>query len=311
MKRILPLILLVTTFMASAQSDTVMLTTAIGELSGSLLVPNTSKNQCPIVLIIAGSGPTDRDGNSAMMGGKNNSLKLLAEGLAEEGIASLRYDKRGLGLSKSAFIQESDLRFDHFVEDAQAWIQLLQQDKRFSEVIVAGHSEGSLIGMIATKKAKADRFISIAGAGKKADLLLREQLATQPKFIKNEAFRALDSLVIGKTVDDINPMLASLFRPSVQPYLISWFKQDPQAIIKGLAMPVLIVQGTTDIQVSVKDAELLKEANTRVHLVMIEGMNHVLKKASADKMENMATYGNPTLSLKEELIPAILHFIKK
>lgn len=295
-----------------AQGEMITLKTTQGDLAGTLLVPETLKTKkWPVVLIIAGSGPTDQDGNSTLLPGKNNSLKMLAEGLAKAGVASLRYDKRGVGKSASAAIQEADLRFSHFVEDAKAWVELLQADTRFSEVIVAGHSEGALIGMIVAKETKVSQYISIAGAGQRADKLLKEQLAQQPDFIKDEAYKILDELVIGKTVDKPNPMLNSLFRPSVQPYLISWFNYDPEAIIKTLDIPILLVQGTTDIQVGVKEAKNLKTANPKAELLLIEDMNHVLKLSSADRMENLATYSNPKLPLAEGFMLGLLHFIKK
>ena len=297
--------------MTFAQSDTLNLETDVGTLSGTLLVPEESPTSIPVVLIIAGSGPTDRDGNSALSVGKNNSLKMLAKGLAKGGVASLRYDKRGLGLSKSAAIPEATLRFDHFVTDAKEWIKLLRKDQRFSKVIVMGHSEGSLIGMIAAKEAQADRYISLAGPGRSIDKVLRDQLSTQAEFIKNEAYAVLDSLEQGKTKDDIHPLLSSLFRSSIQPYLISWIQKNPQEIIQSLSNPILIVQGTTDIQVGIDEAKLLKAAQPKAELLIIEGMSHILKAGPIERMANIATYENPSLQLKEELMPAILHFIKK
>jgi predicted alpha/beta hydrolase len=132
------------------KSVEVHITTSTGTLYGTQIIP-TSNVPEPVVLIIAGSGPTDRDGNNPL-GGPNNSLKLLAEGLAGHGIASIRYDKRGIGESSAAGTKEVDLRFDTYVEDAALWIQQLQADSRFSSVTVIGHSEGSLIGMLATQK---------------------------------------------------------------------------------------------------------------------------------------------------------------
>ncbi|MGB0523682.1 MAG: alpha/beta hydrolase [Flammeovirgaceae bacterium] len=312
MRKTLLTLLIVSLFqLGFGQSDTVLLNTDVGSLSGTLLLPEKLESKCPVALIIAGSGPTDRDGNNPLINGKNNSLKMLAEGLVEGGVASLRYDKRGLGLSQGAAIAEADLRFDHFVDDAKAWITLLKNDDRFSEVIVMGHSEGSLIGMIAAKEAQADRYVSLAGAGQPADKILREQFSMQSEFIKNEATAVLDSLVIGKTKPDVNPLLFSIFRPAIQPYLISWMQKDPQKIIKSLSIPVLIVQGTTDIQVGEGEAKLLKAANPSAELLLIEGMSHILKAGPKDRMANYATYGDPSLALKSELLPGILHFIKK
>lgn len=166
------------------------------QLFGTLTVPDLTKKY-PVALIIAGSGPTDRDGNNPMM--KNNSLKMLAEALAKNGIASLRYDKRGIGESKASAISESSLVFENYTEDAKSWINFLKQDKRFSQLVIIGHSEGSLIGMIAG--AKANKFISIAGAGDSADKIIKTQIASKSnKQIEDMTFPIIDSLKTGNTV---------------------------------------------------------------------------------------------------------------
>ncbi len=303
----LPLLLFIPTTSLARQSDSVALVTKTGTLQGTLVLP-AMQQKVPVVLIIAGSGPTDRDGNNPMM--KNNSLKMLAEALQKNGIASLRYDKRGIAGSTAAGPDEKDLRFDNYIDDAAGWIEKLKGDKRFSRVIVLGHSEGSLIGMMAADRAKADAFISIAGAGQSADKVLKEQLRSQPQPVIDLCYPIIDSLVSGKTVNDVNPMLNSLFRPSVQPYIISWFRYDPQASIKKLQMPVLLLQGTTDMQVSTKDAELLHQANPATKLVMVENMNHILKISEADRQKNFATYNDPALPLASALIDNTTGFIK-
>jgi pimeloyl-ACP methyl ester carboxylesterase len=244
---------------SSFTETTVILETTTGKISGSLTIPVHFK-EGPVVLIIAGSGPTDRNGNNPMM--KNNSLQQLAFGLANKGIASLRFDKRGVAESATALKKESELRFDDFIADVRGWIELLKSDKRFTEIIIAGHSEGSLIGMIAAQK-DCSRFISIAGAGEPANITIRKQLASQPSQVTDIAYPVLDSIAAGHLVAEVRPMLSSLFRPSVQPYLISWFKYNPKTEIKKLNIPVLIIQGTTDIQVSVDDAKNLHSAKPR------------------------------------------------
>ncbi|QHL86545.1 alpha/beta fold hydrolase [Nibribacter ruber] len=283
------------------------LVTSTGTIKGTLLLPTSSK-PVKVVLLHAGSGPTDRDGNIGPY--QNNSLKMLAEALYAQGIATVRYDKRGIGESKDAGKKEEDMRFHHFVEDATAWVQKLKADKRFSKVVVLGHSEGSLIGMQAAQQAKADGFISVAGPGKSADQVIREQLMPQPKMVQDIAFPILDSLVAGKLVPDANPMLQALFRPAIQPYLISWFQLNPQVEIRKLKIPVLLVQGTQDMQVSTAEAQLLKEAYPAAKLVLVENMNHVLKPASADKAANLATYSNPELALSPTLAQEVTAFVK-
>lgn len=286
--------------------EIVVLKTRTGDIEGTLMMPE-AKLPVPVALIIAGSGPTDRDGNNPVM--KNNSLKMLAEGLAKKGIATLRYDKRGIAKSQAAGLTEADLRFDHYIQDAREWIQLLKQNKNFNQVVVIGHSEGSLIGMVASQDEMTDKFISMAGTGRRADLLIRDQLKAQPAFVLEQSAPMLDELVQGRTVEKIPQGFEGLFRASVQPYLISWFKVNPQVEIARLKKPVLILQGTTDIQVSVEDAQMLQKAMPSARMVLIQGMNHILKNAEADPVKNMQTYSQPELPVNHELIDAISSFI--
>lgn len=282
------------------------LKTKTGNIEGTLMFP-AAKLPVPVALIIAGSGPTDRDGNNPSM--TNNSLKMLAAELAKKGIASLRYDKRGIGLSKSAGGSEKDLRFENFIEDALDWCKLLKKDISFNQVVVIGHSEGSLIGMVVSQNPEVNKFVSLAGAGFPADQIVREQLKSQPPAIIAQSSPILDELVKGNTVENVPVLLNSLFRTSVQPYMISWFKYDPQKEIAKLNKPVLIVQGTTDIQVSLDNANKLNAANPNSKLVVIEGMNHILKKADADPIKNTLTYRQPDLPIVGQLIDSIADFI--
>lgn len=274
-------------------------------LRGTLLLPD-GKVKPAVVLIIAGSGPTDRNGNQ--FGMANNSLRFLAEELATNGIASLRYDKRGVGFSRSNQA-ESEVVFDDFIEDAAKWLTMLKKSGNYSKIVVAGHSEGSLIGMVAAQKNGVDGYISIAGSGKRIDKILLEQLSQIPEPMLNDAKIIIDSLVQGHQVKRINPMLLSIFRPSVQPYLISWMRIDPTVEIGKLIVPILIAQGTTDIQVSTENAELLAKANPLAELVVVEGMNHVLKMVEMERGKNMAAYTNPDLPVSKELISAIVDFV--
>jgi alpha-beta hydrolase superfamily lysophospholipase len=307
------LLLLHTQLMAAADYDTtftettVVLHTASCDIIGTLTMPE-QQSKIPVVLLIAGSGPTDRNGNNPMM--KNESLLLLAHGLALNHIASLRFDKRGIGESKDPGKKEADLRFEDYINDAEAWVALLKKDARFSKVFVAGHSEGSLIGMIASLN-KANGFVSIAGPGRSADKVLKEQLASQPQMVKDSSYPIIDSLTMGKTVQHVPKILFALFRPSVQPYMISWFHYDPQTEIKKLTIPVLILQGTNDLQVTVEDANLLSKANTKAQLSFIKNMNHVFRIVEGDRKENLAAYITPTLPISEELVSAISTFVQQ
>lgn len=295
---------------AAIGDQPIVLDTPTGQLAGSLVMP-PAKGPVPVALIIAGSGPTDRNGNSKGLPGANNSLMLLAQALGDAGFATVRYDKRGVGASVAAATSEAELRFDSFVDDAAAWITRLRRDARFSSVVVIGHSEGSLIGMVAAQKAGANGFVSIAGAGRRASDVLRTQFAGKlpPELAaQNEAI--LVGLERGQAAAVVPKELAALYRPSVQPYLVSWFKFVPTERIGALAVPVLIVQGTTDAQVAVSEADALKKARPQAQLLMVPGMNHVLKAAQGTIAEQMPSYSDPALPLAPGLIAPLVTFMR-
>ncbi len=274
------------------------------KLSGTLLMPKKNQDKLILAVIIAGSGPTDRDGNNGMM--NNNSLKFLAENLTNNKIATFRYDKRAVGKSLSSKIKEENLRFDHYINDIVAVVDFFKSDNRFSSIVIIGHSEGSLLGMIAAKRSKVDKYISVAGVGQSADKILKEQLYKQYKI--NNISLLLDSLKNGHTVKNLGK-LKTLFRPSVQPYMISWFRYNPEEEIKELSCPILIIQGDNDIQVEVKEARLLKQASTQAELIIIPQMNHILKIVKGDFNENLKSYYNSDISVSKELINKLTKFI--
>ncbi|USX28629.1 lysophospholipase [Oxalobacteraceae bacterium OTU3CINTB1] len=310
----LMLSLLVLSFAAHAGSYTERAVTqavAGGTLYGTELIPGGGA-KVPVVLLHSGSGPTDRDGNSEAASLLNNSLRMLAESLAQQGIATVRYDKRGVASSAGLVKEESDLRLDSYVDDAVVWMRQLRADKRFSKVVMAGHSEGALIALVACQRAKADACVSISGPGHPLADILRDQLKPKlPPALAGANERVLVALEQGKAVEDVPPELMMLYRPSVQPYLISSFKTDPRKAIAALKMPVLIAQGTTDIQVAVKEAQALSEAAPSAKLVTIEGMNHVLKMVPADPAAQRASYSDPNLPLAPQLSEAVAAFVKQ
>jgi hypothetical protein len=274
-----------------------------------LTVPN-GKGPFPAVLIIQGSGATDLDGNTMGMQGKNNSLKMLSESLASQGIASLRYNKRIF-----AGFPENELSFNDFVADAVTAFNLLKNDERFSKVGIAGHSQGSLVGMLAAQTTESQFFISIAGPGQPFDEIIMEQLKANPynpAELVTSAEAIMKKLKAGETATDVPAVLLSLFRPSVQSFIGSWMKYDPKEEINKLAIPMLIINGTTDIQVSVKDADLLYGASNQKMCtrLIVEGMNHVLKNAPEERAANMATYTNPDLPINQAFAMKVIEFIK-
>jgi len=276
-------------------------------LKGSLYAPLKQNKKTTLVILIAGSGPTDRDGNQK--GLTNNSLKYVSEALAKNEIAVFSYDKRIIAQMLSGTVNEVTLSFDDFINDAKEVLTFFKNKKKYNKIIIAGHSEGSLIGMI-TANGNANAFISLAGAGRTIDLVIEDQIEKQAPFLKDEVQKNLETLKKGETFELKNPMLASLFRESVQPYMISWIKYNPQDEIKKLQIPVLIINGTKDLQVKVTEAELLKQANPNAKMEIIENMNHLFKEIKGDEKENMTSYTNPDLPVMKELISKINLFIK-
>ena len=314
MKRLFTLFwaLLLATAAIYAGEEEIVLNTPTGDIHGKLMLPDGS-TPCPVVLIIAGSGPTDMNGNSIGTGMTNNSLLFLAQELAAKGIATVRYDKRGIGKSTAAGSKEEDLRFDHYIDDAAAWSDKLGSDARFNKVIIAGHSEGSLIGMVAATRSKVVKaYVSIAGCGSPAYEILEKQLQSQPAKIQEESAAICKELREGRTVEQVPFYLAALYRQSVQPYLISWFAYNPGIEIAKLDIPVLILQGDKDIQVGTEEAEKLHAALPSSSLYIIKDMNHVLKHCDTmQQMAQLATYMDAKLPIKPELVSTMVEFVKK
>ena len=297
-------------------SETVQLKTSDLVLEGTLSMPTNATRKIPVVLLIAGSGPTDRDGNGPTGGIVSSaSYRILADSLNALGIAVLRYDKRGIAKSKPTDVsamKEENMRFEQSIQDAVGWVQQLKEAKPFSKIVIAGHSEGSLVGMVAANESNANGYISLAGAGRNINDVLKEQLKTLPEQLRTTAYADLDSLHDGHRVQKPPVLLMNLLRPSVQPYMISWMKYDPAVELKKFKGPVLLIQGKRDGQVAVSEAELLKAARPDAPLLLFDNMTHVLKDAAdATPQANLKTYKDPTQPITSGLAKAIADFVKK
>ena len=274
-------------------------------IDGTLLSPNNVKKP-NLAIIIAGSGPTDRDGNQNFL--KNNSLKKLAVNLTNNNIATYRYDKRIVKQLKSNNL-DKNIIFDHFVTDAKSVIDYFKSTKNFNKIYVIGHSQGSLVGMLAAKD-RADGFISLAGAGQSIDQVIIEQVnKTAPNFTEDTK-RIFKTLKEGKTTTDYPMALSSIFNIEIQKFMINWMKYNPTEILSTLNIPILVINGTKDLQVSENEAKLLKEANKDATLKIIENMNHVLVTIEGDDLENSKSYAETQRPIAEGLIDTITNFIK-
>lgn len=275
-------------------------------IDGTLTIP-VEEEDPPLVIFIQGSGPTDRNGNQPMM--KSDFAKKVAHQLGQQKMASFRFDKRIFKMEKLR-IKEEDLRFEDFVEDVNSIIAYFKNQGEFSKIILAGHSEGSLIGILAAKQG-ADAFISLAGAGRSIDAIIVDQVAKQAPGLQENTRNSFDELIEKGSTNSYEPVLGSIFRPSVQPYMRSWINYDPAVEISQLQIPLLIIQGTADIQVDTSEAEILHKAAPNSQLVLIKEMNHVFREIKGgDALVNTKSYNEPNRPLHPELIPHLVDFIK-
>lgn len=284
-----------------------------GPLAGTFLDAGA---HAPVVLVIPGSGPTDRDGNNPL-GVAAAPYRLLAEALADKGVSTVRIDKRGLFGSKGAVADPNKVTIADYATDTHNWVEAIRKRTGASCVWVLGHSEGALIALAAAQQPKdICGVILVSGAGRRLSDVIREQLRANPANapVLDSALAALDQLEHGQHVDvaGMHPALLKLFAPQVQDFLIDMFRYDPAKLAASLKVPLLIVQGERDIQVSTTDAKDLAAAQPKATLTLIPRMNHVLKDVdSDDRAANAATYADPSLPVDSGLVDAIATFVKR
>lgn len=284
-----------------------------GDLAGTFV---DAGKGAPVVVIIPGSGPTDRDGNNPL-GVKAAPYRMLAEALAAKHVSTLRIDKRGMFGSKAAIADPNLVTLADYAADAHAWVKAARKRGGAKCVWLLGHSEGALVALAAGQKPDdLCGLILVSGPGRKLGDIIRDQLKANPANapLLPQAMAALDSLEAGTTVDSAGfaAPLQMLFSPKVQPFLIDLMRQDPTAMVARVKLPVLIVQGAKDIQVSEGDARALHVAQPRSQLAIIPAMNHVLKDvAGDDRAANLATYADPSLPVDPAAVEAIAAFVKR
>lgn len=284
-----------------------------GPLAGTMLDVGT---KAAVVLMIPGSGATDRDGNSPN-GLTAGSLRLLAEALASKGVSSVRIDKRGMFGSKAAIADANKVTIGDYVTDTHNWVAAIRKQTGAKCVWVLGHSEGALVALASAQKPDGIcGVILVSGAGRKLGEVIREQLRANPAnaLVLDSAMAALDALEKGEHVDvsAMHPALQKLFAPQVQDFLIDVFRHDPAKLAASLTVPLLIVQGQRDMQVSTADARALAAAQPKAELVLIPRMNHVLKDVDSDDSgANFATYSDSSLPVDQAIVDAIASFVKR
>ncbi len=271
---------------------------------GTLTLPSDVENPS-LMIFIQGSGLTNRDGNQSGM--QSDFAKKMAHQLAGYEIASFRFDKRSL---KAQELSLESIIFADFITDVENILRYFKKENKFRNYIIAGHSQGSLIGMIAAKE-HADAFISLAGAGESIDRILVEQLTKQLPQFKAELQRSFDEIKKMGSTKEYPEIFSNMFNPSAQKFLASWIKYNPSAEIAKLEIPVLIINGTRDLQIHEKQAEMLHKAAKNSEFVLLEDMNHVFREIKAEEKDlNFASYNNAEKLLHPELIPVLNDFIK-
>lgn len=267
-------------------------------MGGVFTAPTAGRYPC--VVIVPGSGPTDRDGNNPF-GVTARPYALLAGALLAEGVATLRYNKRLPGTTEA----ERALTIDAAATDAGQWLRWCRDLPDVTAVYLLGHSEGGLIALDLARRQPVSGVILLATPGKPVAELIMKQLARASDAQRSEAASILARLDQGQSVDAVAPELAPLFRPSVQPFLRSLMALDPQAMARALVVPLLVIAGGRDLQVPVVDAQPGGDA------LILPAMNHVLKDVSDDDADNLAAYREPERPLAAGLVAAIAAFIRR
>jgi pimeloyl-ACP methyl ester carboxylesterase len=267
-------------------------------------------DRVPLAVIIAGSGPTDREGNS-LQGLKTDAYKQFAEALADLGIATVRYDKRGIGGSVDVGKDETVLTIDVFAKDAQVIAKWARQLPNVGSIVLVGHSEGGVLALMAAKAAAAKAIVLLTTPGRPIGQILRDQLARPalPQELRTEALEIIAALERGEEVKTVRPDLEPLFRPSVQPFMRSLMKIDPAQLLRGLDVPALVIGGGRDIQVGRVDYDTLVAARGNTDASWYQGMGHTLKMVGEDLQSQGKAYTDPTLPLADGLANVVAEFI--
>ena len=289
----------ITISLAQVKSEEININNMAIQLPGTLTY---SSEKSPLIIWVHGSGGVDRNGNVPQY------IKQFRDEINKNNIAFFSYDKRTANPKNATFLQEDGVLIADFVSDVKEVVNHFKNDKRFTEIILVGHSQGSLIAMLALDN--VDTYISIAGAGETIDKTLVRQITAQnPEFGKLTAAYLKELKETGE-IKEVDPNLMGLFAKPNQPFLTSWLSLNPLEEIKNVKVPTLIINGDKDFQVQVLDAENLKKAKPNADLFIIKNMNHVLKNIEKEE-DNLASYYSADFPISKELIKTIVEFIHK
>ncbi len=277
-------------------------------VSGGLAIPKTDKKQYPLVIIVPDQGAVDRNGNQPRT--KHFAYKQLSDSLVKNEIATFRYDKRTFTQVKNRMATDSTA-LDDFVMDAQQVIARFADDLRFSQIILAGHGQGSLVAMLA-KSEQIDGLILLAGAGETLDKMIVAQIAQQQPGLDKVARATFDKVLSqDKPVTTIERDLYMIIGPEVQSFMKSWMVHDPAQLVTQMDVPVIIINGSLNRQIDPEQTQKLHSANPQSQYIVIDGMNHIFKHVKTDELYAAKSFVDPTFPIHPELITAVVDFVKQ
>lgn len=288
---------------AQIKSEEITINNQAIQLPGTLTY---SQEKVPLIIWVHGSGPLDRNGNQPAQNVNANYIKQFRDAVNKENIAFFSFDKRTATKNNSAYLK--DTKFTDFALDIDLIVNHFKKDNRFTKITLVGHSQGSLIAMLASKN--IDKYISLAGAGETIDKTIVKQISKNNLTLGEAAQKQFDTLKAKGKIETVNPFLMNIFAKQNQEFLYEWMQINPTEEIKKITIPTLIINGDKDLQVKIEDAENLKNAKPNAELVIIKNMNHVLKNIEKEE-DNMTSYFSPDFPISEKLIKTIVEFVKK
>jgi len=288
---------------AQIKSEEITINNQAIQLPGTLTY---SQEKVPLIIWVHGSGPVDRNGNQPAQNVNANYIKQFRDAVNKENLAFFSFDKRTATKNNSAYLK--DTKFTDFALDIDIIVNHFKKDNRFTKITLIGHSQGSLIAMLASKN--IDKYISLAGAGETIDKTIVKQIGKNNPTLGEAAQKQFDTLKAKGKIETVNPFLMNIFAKQNQEFLYEWMQINPTEEIKKITIPTLIINGDKDLQVKIEDAENLKNAKPNAELVIIKNMNHVLKNIEKEE-DNMTSYFSPDFPISEKLIKTIVEFVKK
>jgi len=277
-----------------------------GTLYGTLAKADGRKDE--VVVLIAGSGPTDRDNNSLILSGKMDGFLQLSHALNQEGYSVFRYDKRVAGKSRDSF-GPHDMVFDDFVEDAILVVEEMQKNG-YEKIHLVGHSQGALVAIRVAQEKSVASVTHLCGPSKHIDETFLRQLEILPKDLYEEAVEHFDTVRRGQEIGLVSEELEPYFSDRTAPFLLNWMQYNPVEEAKAVQAPILFLAGGQDTQVLAEDLEDFQAVLENETYQVIPNMNHVLKSVQSDR-ENQATYQDPSFPVDPILVETLANFFSR